>query len=233
MTGPGPFSLNVGSLLPGTTYHFRARAVGDDTAYGNDMVFTIVPFYGGGSSGGSGGGISGGTIIVSTPTPTPTPTPVPTPTPTPVPTPTPTPVPTPTPTPKPTPKPAQFTLSNLVVNPSTIITTGDSVTVSVDVLNTGEVEGIYAAMLKINGSLKETKETTLAGGASATISFTDSEQIAGRYVVEIGGQSGEFTVASPPAGVSWSLIGGIIAAVLIVGIAASYLLMRRRGSPAT
>jgi Polysaccharide deacetylase len=234
MTGPGPFSLSVGSLLPGTTYHFRAKAVGDDTAYGNDMVFTTVavPSSGGGSSGGSSGGISGGIIIVSTPTPTPTPTPVPTPTPTPAPTPTPTPVPTPTPTPKPTPKPAQFTLSNLVVNPSTI-TTGESVTISVDVLNTGEVEGTYAAMLKINGSLRETINTTLAGGASATISFTDSEQIAGTYGVAIGGQSGEFTVSSPPAGVSWSLIGGIIAAALIVGIAASYLLMRRRGSPST
>jgi hypothetical protein len=123
--------------------------------------------------------------------------------------------------------PAQFTLSNLVVNPSTA-TTGESVTISVDVSNTGEVEGSYAAILKINGSLEETKEVTLAGGASTTVTFAVSEDTAGKYEVGLGDQSGEFTVGSP--GVSWSIIGGIIAAVVIVGLGATYLLIRRRGA---
>jgi hypothetical protein len=40
MSAIGPFSDNLSSLAPGTTYHFRAKAVGDGTAYGDDMTFT-------------------------------------------------------------------------------------------------------------------------------------------------------------------------------------------------
>ena len=39
MAAPGSFSFNVTGLSPGTFYHYRAKAVGDGTAYGNDMVF--------------------------------------------------------------------------------------------------------------------------------------------------------------------------------------------------
>jgi len=42
MTSPGPFSADLGNLTPGTTYHFRAKAVGDGTAYGNDMTFSTI-----------------------------------------------------------------------------------------------------------------------------------------------------------------------------------------------
>jgi Domain of unknown function (DUF2341)/CARDB len=236
MNTTGSFSYNLGSLNPGTFYHFRAKAVGDSSGYGADKIFyttaSLPP------QPPPQGSVPSVPIVVPTPTPTPEPTA----------TPTPTPVPTPTPTPEPTPVPAQFELSNLVVNPSTV-EVGETVTVSVDVSNTGEAEGSYAAMLKINGSLEETKEITLAGGASATATFTVSKDTAGTYEVELGGQSGEFSVSSPtptpeptatptptpvptppPAGLGWSVIGGIIGGVVIVGIAAAYLLMRRRGT---
>ncbi len=48
----GSFSANVGGLSPGTTYHFRAQAVGDGTSYGSDSVFSTLPVAIGGSSGG-------------------------------------------------------------------------------------------------------------------------------------------------------------------------------------
>lgn len=38
-TGTGGFSADLSGLTGDTTYHFRARAVGDDTAYGSDMTF--------------------------------------------------------------------------------------------------------------------------------------------------------------------------------------------------
>jgi len=38
--GTGSFSANLSSLLSDTTYHFRAKAVGDGTSYGDDMTFT-------------------------------------------------------------------------------------------------------------------------------------------------------------------------------------------------
>jgi hypothetical protein len=42
MTAPGPFSADLSSLNPGITYHFRAKAVGDGTSYGDDMTFTTI-----------------------------------------------------------------------------------------------------------------------------------------------------------------------------------------------
>jgi len=38
----GTFSANLTTLTPGTTYHFRAKAVGDGTSYGNDLTFTTT-----------------------------------------------------------------------------------------------------------------------------------------------------------------------------------------------
>ncbi len=39
-TSTGTFSANMTGLIPNTTYHFRAKAVGDDITYGADRVFT-------------------------------------------------------------------------------------------------------------------------------------------------------------------------------------------------
>ena len=36
----GSFSANLDSLVPDTTYHYKAKAIGNGTAYGNDMTFT-------------------------------------------------------------------------------------------------------------------------------------------------------------------------------------------------
>ena len=40
MNGTGAFSFRLSNLTPATTYHFRARATGDGTAYGDDLTFT-------------------------------------------------------------------------------------------------------------------------------------------------------------------------------------------------
>jgi phosphodiesterase/alkaline phosphatase D-like protein len=41
-TGTGGFSFALSGLSPQTTYHFRARAVGDSTVYGPDIAFTTA-----------------------------------------------------------------------------------------------------------------------------------------------------------------------------------------------
>jgi len=239
----GPVIINHGlgqafTITPNLGYHIAdvlvdSSSVGAVPSYTFSNVtinhtisasFAINTIPGGGSSG--GGAIMPTPIPTPTPTPKPTPTPTSTPTPTPTPTLTPTPAPIPTPTPKPTPIPAQFTVRNLSVEPSDV-SRGKSVTISVDVLNTGEVQGSYAATLKINDSAEAAKNITVAGGASATVSFNVAKDAAGIYKVAIGGQTGEFTVSSPAA-LSWSVIGGIITIVVIFGIVATYLFMRRR-----
>jgi len=42
MTATGPYNSPTHTLLPGTTYHFRAKALGDGTSYGSDMTFTTT-----------------------------------------------------------------------------------------------------------------------------------------------------------------------------------------------
>ena len=39
----GSFSFVLADLDPNTTYHFRAKVVGDGTNYGIDMTFTTPP----------------------------------------------------------------------------------------------------------------------------------------------------------------------------------------------
>lgn len=45
MTSTGAFSSSLSGLLSGTTYHFRAKAVGASTGYGQDQSFTTNTPY--------------------------------------------------------------------------------------------------------------------------------------------------------------------------------------------
>lgn len=124
--------------------------------------------------------------------------------------------------------PPSFSLSSLTVSPSEI-TTRETVTISAEVTNTGAMESGYAAILEINDAIEETKDITLAGGATATVSFTVSKDTPGVYEVDMDGQRGEFTVsASPPAATNWPLVGGVIAAVVVIGLAIVFFVTRRR-----
>jgi len=148
-------------------------------------------------------------------------------------------------------EPATFTSSSLSISPLEV-DTGETVTISVLMANTGEEAGSYTVILKINGVVEETKEITLAGDASKAVAFTTSRDKAGNYSVDVDGLAGSFTakeVALPPApptappevkAMNWWLINGIIAGVIIIGVFAWWVathrraqltrLLRRRGS---
>ncbi len=121
------------------------------------------------------------------------------------------------------PKPAAFTVGSLAISPAEV-DIGGTVSISVNVANTGELTGTYTVTLKINGEVVETKELTLAGGASKTVTFITSKDKAGSYSVDVNGIAGSFKVKEaappvkpPPKPINWWLIGGIIAGVLLVG----------------
>jgi hypothetical protein len=79
-----------------------------------------------------------------------------------------------------TPEPANFSVSNLTA-PTQPVTTGDSVSISADIENTGAQSGTQEITLELNGSTEATTEETLAAGASRTVSFNITAPEAGTY----------------------------------------------------
>ncbi len=140
-------------------------------------------------------------------------------------------------------EPATFTVSNLEVTPSQVMN-GEVVTITADVVNTGDVEGSYTAVLKINGIVETSQEVTLDADASQQVSFSITRNVADTYTVDINGLTDSFTVraeeapaASPPAipaaspptaPFNWPLIAGIITGVIIVAGLIVFLSARRK-----
>jgi hypothetical protein len=118
--------------------------------------------------------------------------------------------------------PAVFSLSNLNIVPSqsktwpvvTFVTrSGEEVTITADITNSGGQEGTYTATLEINGEVRGTREIVLGPGQSEQVVFTVSDNEPGQYTVVLGSLSGEFTTSR---WTNWWLIGGIIAALIIL-----------------
>ena len=124
------------------------------------------------------------------------------------------------------PKPPAFSVEKLTIRPAKV-GIGESVTISVEVVNTGDVADSHTVTLRINGVVEETKEVTVAARSSQIISFTVNNNIAGNYEVEIAGQTGEFRVLPAPLAINWVLIGGAIAAVIVIGFIMGFLHARR------
>jgi len=71
---------------------------------------------------------------------------------------------------------------------------GETISITVEVKNTGGSGGTYAVVLIIDGSTVETEEVTLAAGASETVSFALAKDTPGTYQVSIGGLTSTLTV---------------------------------------
>ena len=134
--------------------------------------------------------------------------------------------------PIPPPLPAAFAASALSVYPPEA-EIGETVTISVLVTNTGEMEGSYSLTLELNGTLAETRELTLAGGSQQVV-FSVAGDAAGSYSVEVNGLEGSFTVREAPvlpivlpAAVMWVILGLAIAALILAGVIFPIVLMRR------
>jgi pimeloyl-ACP methyl ester carboxylesterase len=95
------------------------------------------------------------------------------------------------------PRPAQFELSDLVISPAEVIS-GEEVTVTTKVSNTGGVVGTYTATLKIDGVEVETKEVTIEAGDTTTLVFTLVEDTPESYHIELDGLSGTLEVFKWP-----------------------------------
>lgn len=94
-------------------------------------------------------------------------------------------------------KPATFTFSNLTVDPSEAYP-GEAILISLNTTNVGDIEGNQTLNLEINNVIKDTKNITLAGGASEIIEFSYIETVVGNYSVKVGDLVGAFIIKPPP-----------------------------------
>ena len=130
----------------------------------------------------------------------------------------------------PTPKPAQFALSHLTITPAEV-QTGEQVTISVVVANTGGLSGSYEITLRIDDKEVTTKQVTLDGGMSRDITFTITRNTAKTYAIRVNDLQGTLIVNSPQPLVNrsyWWLTGTIIASVIIIASAILVVIRRRR-----
>ena len=67
--------------------------------------------------------------------------------------------------------------------------------ISVVVTNTGRITGAYTVHLEINDAL-ESKDVTLAGGASQKVTFIAYKDVAETYSVKVNGLESTFTVTT-------------------------------------
>ena len=94
-------------------------------------------------------------------------------------------------------KPAEFTLTDLVIDPLEAYV-GETVQISVNLTNIGDLWGNETVNLQINGAVRDTANVTLAGNSSEIMQFTDLEETAGNYNVQIGKLNGTFTIKEAP-----------------------------------
>jgi hypothetical protein len=128
------------------------------------------------------------------------------------------------------PSDAAFTAADLVIDPGKI-KTGKSATVSVTVANSSIVSGTYKVVLKLNGEEADSVSIVLLPGASETVSFSVTKDVAGSYEVEVNGLTGNLVVSKPA---NWALIGGLIGggvAVVVLVVAGVGVMLARRRHP--
>jgi len=93
----------------------------------------------------------------------------------------------------PEPIPATFNLGSLAISPNEVAI-GESVTISVQITNTGEEVGNYEATLKINDVVETSKRVVVNAGASQEVTFTTTKDSVGTYTVDVNGLNSTFVV---------------------------------------
>lgn len=93
-------------------------------------------------------------------------------------------------------RPAEFKVVSLDIAPNPV-KMGAGVTITTSIENLGEAEGTYTASLLVDGLVEQTRDITLAGEATTSVSFLLSKDSPGSYSIEIGDQDEILEVVEP------------------------------------
>jgi len=126
--------------------------------------------------------------------------------------------------------PALLTLQFLNIFPQQT-SVNQPVTISTNVVNSGDEGGNLNVALKVNGVVEETRMVSVGPQASQPVKFTVTRDKPGTYTVDIADQKGSFTVVGEnKSGAASSRTIAVVAGLLIgvVGIAVVVTLLLRR-----
>jgi hypothetical protein len=102
-------------------------------------------------------------------------------------------------------KPANLVMSSFLITPTEAYF-GETIQVSANVTNIGDVEGNATYYFMVNGVVKDALNVTLASQMSQTLEFIDIELTEGNYTVTLGEETGYFIIKEPPPDTSKILI---------------------------
>jgi hypothetical protein len=126
-------------------------------------------------------------------------------------------------------KPAQVSLQYVYVYP-TQASADQPVTITTNVVNTGDQPGSLNVALQINGQVEQTRMVSVGPQATQPVKFTVSRSQPGTYSIDIGGQKGSFTISGPeskPVNVGVIIL---IAMLVLIMAAAVVLTMKFRSA---
>jgi hypothetical protein len=105
------------------------------------------------------------------------------------------------------------------------------VNITVKLKNVAEVDGVYEAILKIDGVEEETKTARVGPNSQGSVEFTVSREMVGNYIIDVGGLQDSFTViegSAPSTFPTGAVIGGI-AGVVVLGAIGFFVVKKRNG----
>jgi hypothetical protein len=128
--------------------------------------------------------------------------------------------------------PPSLSLQYLNVNPQQA-SAGQPVTITTNVVNTGDEAGNFNVALKINGQVEQTRMISVGPHGTQPVKFTTNKSQLGTYTVDIGEQRGSFIVLGADNKVSGLNKGDGLLVILSFGILAMaivviVMLARRR-----
>ena len=109
--------------------------------------------------------------------------------------------------------PANISVQFLSINPKQAAA-NQPVTISTNVVNTGDEAGNYNIALKVNGDVVETRMVSVGPQATQPIKFTVAEAQPGKYNIAILDKSGSFSVRGT-SGDTGSKTGALVAVALV------------------
>lgn len=112
---------------------------------------------------------------------------------------------------------AAFSYSNLQITPL-LVKTGENITISADVMNTGNIDDETDVELLINGVMRDSKMVSLAVDEETTVEFSISEEEAGSYEVQVGTLKDNFEVEKkilPAPGIFVTMLAFVVVTMLV------------------